>query len=122
MSIGAQLFAIGLTLPCLAFILVMVRRGHLRAKYALLWIPIGVAMLAFAAVPGLLDSVSTAIGVAYPPTVMFTAATVLLTGVCVHMSWELSRLDERLRSVIEHLALEDAEGQRAEAESARSTG
>lgn len=109
MSIGAQLFGIAAVLPSLALILVLVRRGHMRIKYAMLWVPVGLAMLVMSVVPGMLNATARLIGVAYPPTVIFVLAIGLLIFVTVHLSWELSRLDERVRLLAEHLALQSAD-------------
>lgn len=109
MSAAAHVLALGATVPSFILILTLVRRGALRVKYALLWIPVGVAMIAFAAVPGLLDSLAAGLGVAYPPTVLFVLALGLLIFVCVHLSWELSRLDERVRRLAEHVAIAGVE-------------
>jgi hypothetical protein len=101
----AHVFAAVLIVPCLAFLALLVRRGHLRAKYALLWLPTGTAMLVFAVAPGLIDKVAFAIGISYPPAMLFAAATALLLMVCMHFSWELSRLEERVRMLSEEIAL-----------------
>ena len=108
MTIGAQLIALAATLPSILLILLLVRRGQLRVKYALLWMPVGVAMLAFAVAPGLLNAVADAVGVAYPPTVLFALAVGLLIFVAVHLSWELSRLDERVRRLAESMPIDNA--------------
>lgn len=105
MSLGAHLVAVAAVLPSLALILSLVRRGQLRVKYAMLWIPTGIVMLLFAAIPGLLDAFAGAVGVAYPPTILIVLAVGLLLFVAVHLSWELSRLDERVRRLAEHDAL-----------------
>lgn len=106
MTLAAHILAVTLTGLFLAFLLALLRRGHLRAKYVMLWIPTGLAMLAFAAIPGLLDTVALAAGVAYPPALLFMLAIVLLMVVCMHFSWELSRLEERTRLLAERIALE----------------
>jgi hypothetical protein len=104
-STGAHLFALAATIPSLVLILTLVRRGSMRVKYAMLWVPVCIAMIVFAAVPGLLDSLAGTVGVAYPPTVLFVLALGLLIFVSVHLSWELSRLDERVRRLAEHVAI-----------------
>lgn len=109
MSIAAHVIALLAILPSLLLLVTLVRRGALRVKYAMLWIPVLLSMLVFAAVPGLLDSFATAVGVAYPPTILFVLALGLLVFVAIHLSWELSRLDERVRLLAEHIALQGVE-------------
>jgi hypothetical protein len=105
MTTGARVFVALLTVGALTFLLSLVRRRRLRAKYALLWIGTGVVMAVLAVFPGLLDSFSRAVGVQYGPATLFSAAILLLLLVCMHFSWELSRLEERARSLAEELAL-----------------
>ena len=101
----ARLFVALLTAGTLIFLLSLVRRRRLRAKYTLLWLATGLGMVVLTAVPGLLDTISRRLGISYGPTTLFSAAIVLLLLVCMHFSWELSRLEERARSLAEELAL-----------------
>lgn len=109
MSIRAQLVLIATTLVSLVFILRLVRYRQLRGKYAILWGMVGIAIGIFAIVPGVLVPVSRAIGIAYEPATFFFAAIAFLFLVVVHFSWELSRLEERSRSLAEEIALLRAE-------------
>lgn len=106
MTTGAHLFAVAVTLPSVAFVIALLRRGQLRTKYTMLWLPVGAVIVLLAIVPGLLDAVSTALGISYPPTLLFVAAIALLIMVCIHFSWELSRLEERVRVIAERMAID----------------
>ncbi|MBA3653232.1 MAG: DUF2304 domain-containing protein [Actinobacteria bacterium] len=105
MSTRAHLLLLVATVGILAFIINLVRQRQLRAKYSILWIIIGLGLIAFAASPALLDRVSLTLGISYPPATLFLAALGLLFLVVVHFSWELSRLEERTRRLAEELAL-----------------
>ena len=59
----------------------------------------------FRAFPGLLDRTSYAIGISYPPATFLVLAVAFLFLVVVQFSWELSRLEERSRSLAEEVAL-----------------
>jgi hypothetical protein len=96
-------------------ILVLVRRRHLRGKYALLWLAVGLALIPLAVVPRLADRISFRMGVYYPPIVVVLAAVGLLTLLAMHYSWELSRLEERSRTLAEEAALLRSELERLEA-------
>jgi hypothetical protein len=87
------------------FIFRLVRARQLRSKYALLWILIGLMLLPLAAVPGLLNTVSGWLGVFYSPTIFLLLAVGFLFVVVIHYSWELSRLENRTRTLAEELAL-----------------
>lgn len=93
------------TLCALAFIIRLLRRGQLRSKYAVLWVAAIVPLGLLAVWPGLLTWVSDRAGVFYPPTLFLLAAVAFLFLVVVHFSWELSRLEERSRTLAEQVAM-----------------
>ena len=91
--------------PSLFFILRLVRRRQLRAKYSLLWVSVGVTFVVLAVSPGLLNWAAGKVGIAYQPALLFLVGIVFLVLVVVHLSWEVSRLEERTRVLAEELAL-----------------
>lgn len=100
---------IGLALVVLAIIISLLLRRQLREKYATLWLLIGVAVLVLAIFPGLLLGLSNALGVAVPSNLIFALALVLLIGVALHLSWELSQAEDEVRRVAEDVAILGAE-------------
>lgn len=88
-----------------AVLIRMVRARMLRAKYSIFWLGVGSLVLAIAVVPGLLGWLSDTANVVYPPSLLFAAAIMLLMFVTLHFSWELSRLEERTRTLAEEIAL-----------------
>lgn len=111
MTTEAHIFVALLTLGALAFVLHLLRRGHLSGKYALLWTATGIALLVLAIWPSLLTTVSDWVGVFSPPNLLMVVALGFLLLVVVHYSWELSRLEDRTRTLAEELALLKAETQ-----------
>ena len=105
MSIGGRILVAVLTALTLLFILRLVRRGHLRGKYALLWLAVGAAMVGFAVYPDVLVPIGNAVGISYEPAIIFLSAIAFLFLVVVHFSYELSRLEDRTRTLAEELAL-----------------
>jgi hypothetical protein len=101
----AHILIIIATLLTAWFIFRLVRARQLRSKYALLWLVIGLMLLPLAAVPGVLNTVSEWVGVFYSPTIFLLVAVGFLFLVVVHYSWELSRLENRTRTLAEELAL-----------------
>lgn len=77
----------------------------LREKYAVLWLTIGVLVLILGLFPGLLATVARWLGIALPSNLIFGLAILLLLGVALHLSWELSRAEEEIRRVAEESAL-----------------
>ncbi len=105
MTTTAHVFVIVVTLGTVGFIIWLVRQHRLKSKFSLLWLAIGLVLLVLAAFPDLLDRVSHAIGIDYPPATFLFAAVAFLFLVAVHYSWELSRLEERSRVLAEEAAL-----------------
>lgn len=101
----AHVLVIIATVIIALFIFRLVRARQLRSKYALLWLVIGVMLLPLAVVPGVLNTVSEWLGVLYSPTIFVLLAIGFLFLVVVHYSWELSRLENRTRTLAEELAL-----------------
>ena len=105
MSWRAQLLVMAIVLFSLLFILRLVRQRKLKGKYALLWVGVGLFLLAFAIVPDVLVPVADWVGIAYEPAVFFLAAIAFLFLMVVHFSFELSRTEERTRILAEEIAL-----------------
>lgn len=109
MSLRAHFFSALVTISSLLFILRLVRKKQLRAKYALLWLSVGGMLVVLAISPHLLDQVSLWLGISYGPTTLFMASITFLLLIVVHFSWELSRLEERTRTLAEELAIRKVE-------------
>lgn len=94
-----------ITIATWIFIAQLLRRGQLRAKYSLLWLSIGSVMVVLSVSREILDKVSDWIGIDYAPATLFLGAIVLLLLIVAHLSWELSRLEDRTRTLAEEIAL-----------------
>ena len=105
MSTGAHLLLIAVTGGTIYAILRLVRRQVLRAKYSLLWVTVGFSLLVVAAWPALLDLIADSLGVSYQPALFLMLAVAFLLIIVVHFSFELSRLESRVRTLAEEIAL-----------------
>lgn len=109
MSTEAHILVVLLAaLPAL-FVLRLVRRRALRAKYSMLWLAVAGLLLLTALFPFVVDGITEFFGVENQPAVYLMIAIVFLLMVVMHFSWELSRLEERTRTLAEELALLRAE-------------
>jgi hypothetical protein len=105
---GAQAVAIVVAALCVVTCVALVRRRQLRGTFSLLWLGTCVVIVVLAVVPGLLDRVADAIGVQYPPALLFAGTSVFFFFVAVYMSWEVSRVEERTRALAETVAVLEA--------------
>ena len=87
------------------FIVVLLRRGLLKEKYAVLWLLFAFVTFIFAIVPGALRGVSDLLGVEIPANLIFFATLVLLVLVSIQMNYELTRHEARIRRLAEEVAL-----------------
>lgn len=86
-------------------ILELVRRRQLREKYAILWLAVGVLVLPLAIFPRLLDRIAGLVGVVSGVSLVLFLGLVFLLLVCLHLSWEVNRLEEETRTLAEEIAL-----------------
>lgn len=86
-------------------ILELLRRRQLREKYAVLWLSTIVLILPVAIYPRLVDTMAVQLGIASGASLVLFLAVVFLLVVCIHLSWEVSRLEEETRTLAEQIAL-----------------
>ncbi|GAA3211598.1 DUF2304 domain-containing protein [Dactylosporangium siamense] len=96
----------GLTaLAVLAFMVELLRRRQLQEKYAILWLVVSIVIVPLAFFPFLTNNLAEAIGIASGVSLVLFLGIVFLLLVTVHLSWEVSRLEEETRTLAEDLAL-----------------
>lgn len=93
----------------LSFIVELLRRRQLREKYAILWLVVGILLIPPALFPTMLDAVTEAVGVQSGVSLVLFLGAAFLLLVCIHLSWEVSRLEEETRTLAEEIALIRAE-------------
>jgi hypothetical protein len=101
----ARILTIVATVGALVLVFLMLRSGRLREKYALLWLALGVITLVFAVFPSVLHWLAGLAGVQVPANLVFAMSIVLLGGVAIHLSWELSVLEDETRVLSEEVAI-----------------
>ncbi len=102
---GVHLIALVLAVITISVLVELLRRRQLRQKYALIWIVVGIAVAAVAIFPGTFNRVARDLGVVNPADLLVVLAALFLLLVCVHLSWEIGRLEDRNRQLAEELAL-----------------
>ena len=100
----------------LVIIVELMRRRQLREKYAALWIGVALVALPLAFFPRLPDQIAGALGVVSGVSLVLFGGVVFLLLISIHLSWELSRLEEETRVLAEDVALLRAESRREGAE------
>lgn len=89
----------------LVIIVILLLKRQLSEKYATLWLVIGLALLIVSIFPDLLLGLTDLLGVQVPANLIFAMSIVLLVGVSLHLSWELSRAEDEIRRLAEETAI-----------------
>ncbi|MGO0123380.1 DUF2304 domain-containing protein [Desulfothermobacter acidiphilus] len=96
-------FLLGLGL--ILAVLELVRRRWLRERYALLWLLTGGALMLFACKRSLVEALSRALGIYYPPSALFLLGFLLLLLLNLQYAIALSRQSERIVRLAQEVAL-----------------
>jgi hypothetical protein len=102
---GVHVLALAAGVVSVTLMFELLRRRQLKEKYAVLWVLVGIAMLVLAVWPPLLNVLAHATGVKSGPNLLLFVATLVLIVVCVHLSWEVSRLEDKTRALAEEIGL-----------------
>ncbi|MBS1906033.1 MAG: DUF2304 domain-containing protein [Actinobacteria bacterium] len=102
---------VGITVAVVILAIVgwMLLTRRMREKYAVMWILIALALLVLGVFPNLLLWATALFGVQVPANMLFAVAIVLLLGVALHLSWELSQAEDEIRRTAEEAAISRAE-------------
>jgi hypothetical protein len=99
-----QILAIIVTAGLLAVIFELVRRRRLMERYALLWLLSAVVLLGLAIWRGLLEDLSSALGIVYPPNALFAVAFGFVLALLLHFSLAISRLSDETKVLAQEIA------------------
>jgi hypothetical protein len=102
---GVHIIALVSALTTLSVIVELSRRRQLREKYAVVWLGVAVVVAVFAIAPGLFNRLAHAMGVINPPDLLTVSASLFLLVVCVQLSWELGRMEDKSRLLAEEVTL-----------------
>ena len=103
--LAVLLMGIGLALG----ILYLIRRDHIYIRQGVFWIGIAVLSLLFASWPPLIDKVGALLGIAYPPTLLFLVAIIVLIMKALLGDIALTKVQRDLRRLNQRIALLDAD-------------
>jgi hypothetical protein len=95
--LGASLF--------LLFIFRLIIKGKLREEYSILWIACTVVLIIFSIWRKGLEEISLALGVFYPPSLIFLGAIFAILIFLVHLSVVVSRLQTQIKVLTQEVAL-----------------
>ncbi|PFG32533.1 DUF2304 domain-containing protein [Sanguibacter antarcticus] len=98
-------FALACCIGLVFFLVVLLRRQRMREKYALMWIVVSVTVCILGAFPGVVGDIARTVGVETPSNLLFALALLVLLGVSIQLSVEITELEEESRTLTEEVAL-----------------
>ncbi len=108
-----RIIAAALAIVFMFLILELIRRDRLQERYSVIWFGAGLAMLAGAAFPGLLQLVAEAMGVRDTNVALFSIVLLLLLGLALNFSVIMSRQSAQITRLAQERAIERAQEQAA---------
>jgi len=103
-------------------ILELVRQRRLLERYAILWLFSALVLLGLATWSGLLETLSKAVGIIYPPNALFLVAFGFVLILLLHFSIAVSRLADQSKVLAQRVALLEERQTRAGQQAAGSEG
>ena len=88
-----------------AMILYLVRRDHIYIRQGVFWIAIALISTLFGVYPSFIDVLGGALGVAYPPTLLFLVAIIVLIMKALLGDIALTKVRRDLRRLNQRIAL-----------------
>lgn len=100
-----DILAITASLIVMVFVVEAIRRSSLNARYALLWLGAGAALLLFSLYRPLLHWAAGLLGIGYPPSLLFGLAFLFALLIMLHYSLVISSHRESIRRLAQTVAL-----------------
>ena len=105
MELRARLFAVLLGIAVLLLVLNLVRTRKLKEEFALLWLLTAVVLVLTPLFIDYLDMIAYALGIEYPPALIFVLAIISLLLILFQFSLRISRFSEQIKVMVQELAL-----------------
>lgn len=100
-----QIISITGSLLFLIIIIELIRKKLLKEAYAIIWLVFGCTFLFFSCWRKALDYISLAIGIFYPPAMLFLLLIIAITLVLIQFSVVISRQSDQIKTLTQELAL-----------------
>ena len=109
METKLQIVAIVASSGLVLIVFELLRRRRLVERYALLWLLSSIVLLGLSVWTGLLEVISKAVGIVYPPNALFMIAFAFVLVLLLHFSIAISRLSGETKVLAQEVARLDKE-------------
>jgi hypothetical protein len=100
-----RFFVLGLSLLVLIVVINLLRTRKLKEEYAILWLIAGGMLVLLPLFVDAVDAVSYAIGIEYPPALIFLLALIGVILILVQYSITISRFSDQIKMLTQEIAL-----------------
>ena len=105
MELQTRVFVILLGVAVAFFVINQVRTRKIKEQYALLWILTAILLVLVPIFVDVVDAISYALGILYPPAFIFLIALVCILLILFQFSMSISRFSEQIKVLIQEIAL-----------------
>lgn len=102
---SGQIFTIVVALIILFTVLALLRSYVLPEKYAVTWIIAAIVIALLALFPGLLETISKALGIADPTNLLFFSSLVFILFMLMQLSLDLAKTRDDLRRALQNISV-----------------
>jgi len=120
--IELRLIMLVVIIALFVFFVSMLRKKKLDLKYCLVWLFALFGIAVFCIFPGLLDSLSSLLGIGIPVNTLFLICVAFLTFICISLTIVVSRLSARLRELTQNIAIIERESGKTAAQDSKNSG
>jgi len=105
MLFRARVLVVVLSVAILLFVINLVRTKKLKEEFALLWLLSAIVLVIASLAVDLLDFISYAVGIEYPPAFMFLIALLGVSFILFQFSLSISKFSEQIKVLTQDLAI-----------------
>ena len=105
LSITIQIISLLTAFLVMLFIGRLIIRGKLREEYAIIWMVCTFILIVFSIWRKGLEQIALAVGVYYPPSLVFLGAIFAILIFLIHLSVVVSRLQNQIKTLTQEIAL-----------------
>ena len=110
--ISHQITAAVMGLAVASTILILVRRDHLRIRYAYWWLLVAAAALLLGIFPRITDALAPLLGVSYPPVLVLVGGMAVILIKMLLMDLEHTRQEREIRRLTQRLAIHETRAEK----------
>lgn len=92
-----------------SIVMYLLAKKKINERNTMLWLAGAIGILLISAFPSLLNWTAQKIGVDYPPALLFLFSAILLLIIVLHQSIQISVLNEKVKQLAQHVALQKVE-------------